>query len=478
MNRKQFYINLLLPLLSVSVMSQTATHSGRPRLVVNITIDQLNTTYLESFQSLYGEGGFKRLFHEGLIFPQASYPTSHTDRSSAIATLLTGTTPYYHGIVAQRWLDRQTLRPISSADPSALLVSTLGDELKIAYGGQARVVGIAPFQDAAVISAGHAADAAVWFDPEKGQWTTSAYYLNSQPYWALAFNDLKRDQIKGDKRFLRYQHSLFVNSEITEIALRAVSDQGMGIDDIPDLLSLTYYGGVPEQQPLSKSREALKDLYIRLDRDLASLISRLESRLGREQLLITLTSTGYEAPEEIDYEQYHIPSGTFYINRAANLLNMYFGALWGQDNYIEGYFADQLWLNRQLIEKKHISLTDAVQRAQEFLVQMSGVRNVYTYLQLLLGGNSQIEKARAGYHPQHSGDLRIEVAPGWHLKNEQTGDDRICYAPSPCFPIIVWGGSIEHKEISAPVSTQQIAPALARSMQIRAPNACTAIPLY
>ena len=71
-----------------------------PRLVVNITIDQLRTDYIERFAALYGTGGFKKLFSEGKVYKQASYSFSPLDRSSAVAALATGTSPLYNGIVA------------------------------------------------------------------------------------------------------------------------------------------------------------------------------------------------------------------------------------------------------------------------------------------------------------------------------------------------------------------------------------------
>ena len=117
-----------------------------PRLVVMLTVDQLRTDYLESFESLYGEGGFRRLLHEGKVYRQADMPFAGADRASAIATLYTGSTPSVHGIIGDNWMDAKTLRPVNCVDdpafmgnytnesssPSKLLVSTLADELRVA----------------------------------------------------------------------------------------------------------------------------------------------------------------------------------------------------------------------------------------------------------------------------------------------------------------------------------------------------------
>ena len=58
---KYLYITLLSVLgFNTEVLSAQDTIKYAPRLVVNITIDQLRSDYLEAFTPLYGKGGFKR----------------------------------------------------------------------------------------------------------------------------------------------------------------------------------------------------------------------------------------------------------------------------------------------------------------------------------------------------------------------------------------------------------------------------------
>ena len=126
------------------VEAQTAP--ALPRLVVNVMIDQLRSDYMEAFSPLYGDRGFRRLMQEGCMYTHAEYPFARPDRASATACLHSGTAPYDNGIPAERWLDRQSLRPIYCVDdkdyqghltaenssPVYLSVSTMGDELKVA----------------------------------------------------------------------------------------------------------------------------------------------------------------------------------------------------------------------------------------------------------------------------------------------------------------------------------------------------------
>ena len=166
------------------------------------------------------------------------------------------------------------------------------------------------------------------------------------------------------------------------------------------------------------------------------------------------------------------------MNRAANLLNMYYGAIWGQGRWVETCFLNQIFLNHKLLESKRVSLAVASQRAQEFLSQLSGVRNVYTSQQLITSTSEQIIKVRNGFNPERCGDILVEVAPGWRLANEDNQDNMLSRASFTQFPIIVFGAGTKAGRVSDHVTVDRIAPTIARSIRIRAPNACSAEPLF
>ena len=202
----------LLALLAVTgVKAQQAIPV--PKLVVTVMIDQLRSDYLDAFSPLYLNDGFVRLLNEGRVYADAQYPVANIDRAAATATLYTGTVPYDHGVIGEQWLDRATLRPVYCVDdadyqgintddtssPKHLGVSTIGDELKVATEGKAVVYSIAPFRDAAILAAGHAADGAIWLDTQTGQWKSSAYYFNPMPQWLLANNELRSPAVNIKK---------------------------------------------------------------------------------------------------------------------------------------------------------------------------------------------------------------------------------------------------------------------------------------
>ena len=521
MRNRYIYITLLavLGFNSEELKAQDSIKYA-PRLVVNITIDQLRTDYLEAFAPVFGNDGFKRLFREGLVYESASYPFTKINRASAISSVITGVSPYYHSIVGETWLDKETLRPISCTEnmkvpgmpsPTQLMVSTIGDELKVSTNGMAKIFAIAPTSDAAILSAGHAADGAFWLDDWRGFWNGSKYYSNNIPTFIQSFNELQsaskkiekvvwqpafevsgtfnyyqhigdqkpfKHSFKGERKFIEYKTSALINADITEIAQQCVISETMGYDRITDMLCITYYAGNFNHKAMTDCQMELQDTYLRLDRELAKLIKTLEDKLGKEHVLFVLTSTGYSDTESADYDKYHVPTGIFYINRTANLLNMYFGAIWGQGRYVETCYGNEIYLNHKLLESKRISLTDATQRAQEFISQISGVSNVYTSIQLLSGNNQQIYKIRNGFNSEHSGDILIEVSPGWQLQNETSQETHLSRASFTQFPIIIYGAGTKAERIKTPVNIDRIAPTIAKTIRIRAPNACSSEPLF
>lgn len=516
MKNRYLYITLLAVLgITPEMMAQSKIQYA-PRLVVTVAIDQLRTDYLEAFAPLYGNAGFKRLLRQGKVYSNASYPFSPIDRASATASLFTGVSPYYHSIVGERWLHRETLRPVlcvgEKLTPDNLSTSTLGDELKVSTEGKAQVYSIAPFADAAIMSAGHAANAAFWLSDEDGRWRTSHYYQNALPAWLVAFNDLRSPQkdakqmvwepvielsgsfnyyqhtpapqktfkhkLVGNHRFTLLKTSGLVNQFVTDFAQHLVTETTMGYDRVTDLLSLTYYAGTFGHRAMSECQLELQDTYVRLDRELARLFDYLERKLGTEHVLFVVTSTGYSDPESEAYDKYRVPTGTFFINRTANLLNMYYGAIWGQGRWVETCFGSQMFLNHKLLESKRVSLTDACQRAQEFVSQLSGVRNVYTGLQLITSTSELTQKVRAGFNPERCGDILIEVSPGWKLLNEDNHETQLSRASFTQFPIVFYGAGIRPDSISDHVTIDRIAPTIAKTIRIRAPNACSAEPLF
>lgn len=117
-------------------------------------------------------------------------------------------------------------------------------------------------------------------------------------------------------------------------------------------------------------------------------------------------------------------------------------------------------------------------RSAEFVVQMSGVQNAYSAQRLLLGSwTPKIEKIRNTYNPYRSGDIYIEVMPGWSVVNEYSHQVNVVREAYSSSPLVFVGFGVKPKKLYNPVKIAAIVPTLAHFMRIRAPNACTVPPM-
>ena len=176
----------------------------KPKIVVAIVIDQFRYDYLLRFRGDY-HAGLDRLLSHGAVFTDAHYPQATTVTAVGHSTFLTGAPPAFSGIINNEWYDRESGGTVSSvsdprtflvgatgahpgSSPRRLLVSTVGDELKMS-GSDSKVIGVSIKDRSAILPAGHMADGAYWFDPGSEAWVTSTYYRETLPAWAKRIND-------------------------------------------------------------------------------------------------------------------------------------------------------------------------------------------------------------------------------------------------------------------------------------------------
>ena len=341
----------------------------KPRLVVLLSIDQFRADYLTRYGDLFlpaGEkgkkpGGFQQLMKGGAYFANARYEHFPTFTGPGHAILLTGSHPYKTGIIANDWWDPVARREVycvgddrfqvvgAAADsrakpmgPRNLRSSTVGDELKLATAGHAKVVTLALKDRAAILMGGHAQDLSIWFDDAGARWISSTAFRpdGKLPAWVEAVNgehipdrtlgttwtawrsakvtdavvaartfapklapgngpyDLGRafpHAVGAEKNANNYRAFTLTpaaNAFVFETAKRAVAAEQMGRDDVPDLLAINlstndYVGHVFGPY----SPEAL-DVTLATDRLLADFLGYLAGHVagGLDRVVFVLSA--------------------------------------------------------------------------------------------------------------------------------------------------------------------------------------------
>jgi predicted AlkP superfamily pyrophosphatase or phosphodiesterase len=192
---------------------------------LQITVDQLRGDLPTRYYERLGDGGFRYLWENGVVYRNAHHAHANTETIVGHATLATGAHPSGHGMVGNLWFDRETgyttynvedanyrlltegagvnkdaeIDPTQRAarsegrSPAAILVSTFSDELRSNTGGKAKVIGVSVKDRGAISLAGHTGTA-YWFSKAGGEFVTSTYYLDQYPDWVTAFNAQKPAQ--------------------------------------------------------------------------------------------------------------------------------------------------------------------------------------------------------------------------------------------------------------------------------------------
>lgn len=517
-------LSSIVALLSITTIVANDTRTP-PKLVVGITIDQLRGDYLEMFKNNFGERGFKRLMNEGLVYSDTKFNFPYIDKASAITTIYTGANPAYHGIVSEKKYNLNQGREVSSFyddfyegvftnehySPLPIRVSTITDELKIASNGQSDVFAFAPDPSQAMATGGHSATAAYWVDDMSGYWASTTFYNTQRSLvdqynrtseslyrkatsisWKPSLDVKKYDAFPYTKNIYNFQHffgsdkkngikllkqSPYVNSEVRTIAEKVMRFNGLGKRENPDFLAVTFYAG-PYEKSLDKNYSIeIQDTYYRLDQELGDLLDAIDEHIGIENTLIFVASTGYYNEQELFYNGYNSPGGDFYPERSTSLLNMYLMAIYGREQWISKFYNQQIYFNRKLIEDKKINFVELQQKAAEFLVQSAGVQDVITLHQMLHGAyNQNVQFYRNGYYKGISGDLYLELQPGWRLKyeNDDTDNNYRIRDNAIKSPLFFFGHDIQPQKIDRVIDATEIAPSVSHRLRIRAPNGAKA----
>lgn len=342
------------------------------KLVVGIVIDQMRQEHLHRFYAKFGNGGFKRILRDGFELKNAHYNYLPTVTAPGHASVYTGTTPAFHGIIGNDWFDKENKKDVycvedsrysvvgndkaaGNVSPSRLLTTTITDELKLFTQKKAKVVGISFKDRGAVLAAGHLPDGAYWFDSKSGGFVTSTYYMTQLPFWMQKFNSRKladkyvsqvwntyhpitqyteslpddnpyETKLAGkDKPVFPYdlkimdeadRYSLlpltpFANDYLTELAKAAMEGEKLGQDEWTDFLSISYSATDILGHDVGPQSVEIEDMYIRLDKNLEDLLKELDSRVGPANYMLFLTSDHGVAENAQHLTDNRIPAGYF-----------------------------------------------------------------------------------------------------------------------------------------------------------------------
>jgi hypothetical protein len=404
-----------------------SAYSGRPKLVVVIVIDQFRGDYLERYREQFGDAGFRFLLDHGAYFSNCSYNYANTRTAPGHATLFTGAYSNGHGITANEWWDPKRKRMVTSveddatklvgtegnkagASPHNLRADTLGDELKLATQGKARVFGISLKDRAAVLPAGFAGDAAYWIDPQSGAWVTSTYYRNELPRWVQDFNSTRPPKY-WDREWKNAQGALlgstahrkskdgseagfyevigpttFGNEYEFEFARELIVHENVGRGPTTDLLSISLSPNDILGHQVGPDSPEMLQMALDLDHELADFFNFLGHQFGLADVWIALSADHGVSSLPDQVKKLRIPAANLDASNLEAQINAAIAAKFPTGHpaaYVKLDYP-MAWLDQDAFAAAHVREHDAEGAVGEAMKQ-AGLRDYYTKSQLAQG---------------------------------------------------------------------------------------------
>lgn len=514
---------------------------SKPKLVVGIVVDQMRYDYLTRFYSKYGKGGFKRMINEGFDCKNNRFNYVPTYTGPGHASIFTGTTPKYHGIISNNWYDKEiksivycvqndTIQSVGTDDisgqmsPHRMKTTTFADENRLFTQMEGKTVGISMKDRGSILPAGHTANAAYWYQGKgEGLWISSTYYMKRLPQWVKDFNDsgivksyLKDwntlykiktytesgedsnlfeggfigketatfpydlDRLK-DKNgiFDILRHSPYGNSLTADFAIAAIDGEQLGQDNITDVLTVSFSCTDYIGHKFGVNSKEVEDTYLRLDLDLERLFNALDEKVGKGEYTVFLTSDHGAVDVPSYLKSVGIPAGYVNDNEIRRKISGFMYSKFKETGLVENLSNDQVFLNREKIKGLGLELEDVQQALVDEIITYDHVDKVYSAQAMSTNFFSTgiEELLQNGFNQKRSGDIIIVTDPGYSSYGRTGSTHGTGFDYDTHVPLLFFGKGIKHGETWEETDIIDIAPTMSALLGISFPNACTGRPL-
>ena len=462
--RSAVIIGIVTLLLLLLVFTRGGVRPKLPgvKLVLFITVDQFADTYIDRFKDRFS-GGLKRLLETGVVYRKVLHANAMTATCPGHASLSTGTFPAKHGIVGNHWYDRERGHGMYcihddkyGASPALLKRTGFPDWLKSTF-SSSQVYSVSGKDRAAVMMGGKYPDGVYWFDKGTGGFSTSRFYTRSGAAWWLdEFNETRSakrfygttwtpdESIRqGESDAYDFDFGDFPHVFPHKLGSPGTAPDGDFFGDIyrsPFLDELTVdfaielmkrfdLGGGHSTDYLSVSLSALdtvghrygsfsrevEDVLFRVDREIERLISKVEQKVGLENVIIVFSSEhGIPPfPEHMHKDE----EGADAHRVSADDIACLQSAFWkNQEAKGEGRFDATLYLKEELISESGFPLEEVSESVKEQLLRCKPILEVYDSKDLddyEVDGRefTSLSSFKRNYYPERSSDFFVVGKP-------------------------------------------------------------------
>lgn len=514
-----------------------ANQSAVPRLVVLIVADQFPYSYLERYKNRLSQGGFRFLLEQGANFTNCKYQCATTHAACGHSVISSGAYPWSTGVVGNSWYSRGSKKAkYPTGDNSSNLVgangtagglkyvagTTMGDQLKLATNGRAKVFSASVDQSSSLLLAGQLASHAFWMDPKTGNMVSSSKYGSTLPGWAKSFNDQhipdryigkpwqrlmpesqygastrdaygRERALPGDgKRFphiinrgadsengsyySNFAMTPFANQMVLDFARSMIEKERLGQHTDSDLVSIGLTAGEKLTQHFGPYSQETEDLVLRMDRSLESFFQFLETQVGLKNCLIVFTAShGSPAIPEFLGER-GMTAGRIDPKIFTTFLDSKLDSQVGEEDWIDAFYPPNLYLNFNAMDNQKVRQPDVESLVSKIAHSVPGIGNIVTAWQLYTNqppNGPNTSAVRRSYYFGRSGELFVMPKPGFVFteKSDGTGYGSP-YSYDSQVPLILYGAGIKPGKFGTTTSPADISATVAGLLSIETPSLC------
>jgi len=529
---KKNIISFCLIFLSIISFGQKPKITSTPKLVVGLVIDQMRWDYLYRYYDLYSVNGFRRLLDQGFSCENTFIPYVPTYTGPGHSCVYTGSVPAINGIVANDWYDITTGKNVYCTDdstvnsvgsvsdqgkmsPRNLWTTTIGDELRLGTNFSSKVIGIALKDRAAILPAGHLANAAYWFDASIGKWITSTYYEKQLPSWVVKENEklipdaaMAKDwntllplskytqstldnenferALPGEinptfphrlsqitkSKYEAFKYTPFAITYTFDMAKQAVENEKLGAGNVTDLLAISISSTDYIGHSFGPNSIETEDTYLRLDRDIADFLDYLNSRLGEGNYLLFLTADHGVADVPGFLEAHNIPSGTYNTGPLKSALNKMLTEKYSLDNVVIVIENSQVYINHKEIQENGKNIGQVENDIIDYLKTQPYIVNAFSTENIETQSIPAPIKQRLinGYNQKRSGQIGFIEKPGYIEGGDKGTTHGTWYPYDAHIPLLWFGYHIKQGKTNREVYMTDIAPTLSAILNIQMPD--------
>ena len=380
-------------------------------------------------------------------------------------------------------------KPKQFGSPERMLAETVADVLKREHGEKAKVFGVSLKDRSGILPSGKKPDGVFWFTDK---FVTSTYYTDALPTWVSDFNktgkaeayfgktwerinpNIDYDKLAGpdkqdgestgvgqgmefphpmvggsgkdkvpyadikageNKYYEALANSPYGNDVLLDFAKACIREEGLGKDDVPDLLTLSFSSNDLIGHTWGPDSHEVLDATIRSDAIMADLLKFLDATVGEGQYAVVLSADHGICPlPEVSVKKgldaKRLNAFKLLVGAEKHLREVYKDTNPIEDKlpaneaeaktrmrWIEAIPAPNVYLNRKFIKAQGLNVEDVADELAKWTREQEGILAVYTAKQL--GGpvdakDKFYEPVALSFLPERSGDLYVVLKP-YHL---------------------------------------------------------------